>query len=93
RDYNYRNAPAEMSLSIDVSRGDSTTYGEAYHWGDNYLTPGDSHPRDPAPESGAFYARLRHERYLNDQSRLSGKSSCATLAPGQELKVSGGEEV
>ena len=93
RDYNYRNAPAEMSLSIDVSRGDSTTYGEAYHWGDNYLTPGDSHPRDPAPESGAFYARLRHERYLNDQTRLSGKSSCATLAPGQELKVSGGEEV
>ena len=93
RDYNYRNAPAEMSLSIDVSRGDSTTYGEAYHWGDNYLTPGDSHPRDPAPESGVFYARLRHERYLNDQSRLSGKSSCATLAPGQELKVSGGEEV
>ena len=93
RDYNYRNAPAEMSLSIDVSRGDSTTYGEAYHWGDNYLTPGDSHPRDPAQESGAFYARLRHERYLNDQTRLSGKSSCATLAPGQELKVSGGEEV
>ena len=93
RDYNYRNAPAEMSLSIDVSRGDSTTYGEAYHWGDNYLMPCDSHPRDPAPESGAFYARLRHERYLNDQSRLSGKSSCATLAPGQELKVSGGEEV
>ncbi|MGS1816555.1 hypothetical protein GHV20_016675 [Klebsiella oxytoca] len=43
--------------------------------------PCDSHPRDPAPESGAFYARLRHERYLNDQSRLSGKSSCATLAP------------
>ena len=93
RDYNYRNAPAEMSLSIDVSRGDSTTYGEAYHWGDNYLMPCDSHPRDPAPESGAFYARLRHERYLNDQTRLSGKSSCATLAPGQELKVSGGEEV
>ncbi|MBX4510691.1 type IV secretion protein Rhs, partial [Klebsiella oxytoca] len=62
-------------------------------WGDNYLTPGDSHPRDPAPESGAFYARLRHERYLNDQTRLSAKSSCATLAPGQELKVSGGEEV
>ncbi|AVL82846.1 type VI secretion system tip protein VgrG [Klebsiella oxytoca] len=93
RDYNYRNVPAEMSLSIDVSRGDSTTYGEAYHWGDNYLTPGDSHPRDPAPESGAFYARLRHERYLNDQTRLSGKSSCATLAPGQALKVSGGEEV
>ncbi|MBS6498313.1 MAG: type VI secretion system tip protein VgrG, partial [Klebsiella oxytoca] len=62
RDYNYRNAPAEMSLSIDVSRGDSTTYGEAYHWGDNYLTPGDSHPRDPAPESGAFYARLRIAR-------------------------------
>lgn len=92
-DYNYRNAPEEMNLSVDISRGDSTTYGEAYHWGDNYLTPGDRYQRDPDPESGAFYARLHHERYLNNQTRLSGETNGATLAPGQELKVTGGDEV
>ncbi|WP_313124502.1 type VI secretion system tip protein VgrG [Pseudescherichia sp.] len=93
RDYNYRNAPEDMSLSVDVSQGDSTTYGEAYHWADNYLTPGNSDQRDPEPESGAFYARIRHERYLNGQLQLNGATNCATLAPGQELKVTGGEEV
>ena len=93
RDYNYRNAPEEMSLNVDISRGDSTTYGEAYHWGDNYLTPGDRYQRDPEPESGAFYARLHHERYLNNQTRLNGETNCATIAPGQELKVTGGDEV
>jgi type VI secretion system secreted protein VgrG len=45
------------------------------------------------PVSGAFYARIRHERYLNRQTQLNGETSCATLAPGQELKVTGGEEV
>ncbi|EMO8817760.1 type VI secretion system tip protein VgrG, partial [Klebsiella michiganensis] len=72
RDYNYRNAPEEMSQSADVTSGDVTTYGEAYHWADNYLAPGSDGQRNPEPESGAFYARLRHERYLNDQTRLSG---------------------
>lgn len=93
RDYNYRNAPEDMNLSVDVSRGDRTTYGEAYHWADNYLTPGNSDQRDPEPESGAFYARIRHERYMNRQTQLNGETNCATLAPGQELKVTGGEEV
>ncbi len=93
RDYNYRNAPEDMSQSTDATRGDSTTYGEAYHWADNYLTPGSAGQRNPEPESGAFYARIRHERYLNRQTQLNGETSCATLFPGLELKVTGGEEV
>ena len=93
RDYNYRNAPEDMNAQVDVTRGDGTTYGEAYHWADNYLTPGNSGQRAPEPESGAFYARIRHERYLNRQTQLNGETSCATLAPGQKLKVTGGEEV
>ncbi|HCQ8477889.1 TPA: type VI secretion system tip protein VgrG, partial [Klebsiella michiganensis] len=93
RDYNYRNTPEEMSQSADVTSGDVTTYGEAYHWADNYLAPGSDGQRNPEPESGAFYARLRHERYLNDQTRLSGRTSSAALAPGRELKVTGGAEV
>ncbi|PJR51871.1 type VI secretion system tip protein VgrG [Klebsiella sp. H-Nf2] len=93
RDYNYREATADMNAQVDVTRGETTTFGEAYHWGDNYLTAGNAHDRHPAPESGAFYARLRHERYLNGQTRMQATTSCPTLCPGQVLKVTGGEEV
>lgn len=93
RDYNYREATADMNAQVDVTRGETTTFGEAYHWGDNYLTAGNAHERHPAPESGAFYARLRHERYLNGQTRMQATTSCPTLCPGQVLKVTGGEEV
>ncbi|HBR1854848.1 TPA: type VI secretion system tip protein VgrG [Klebsiella quasipneumoniae subsp. quasipneumoniae] len=93
RDYNYREATADMNAQVDVTRGETTTFGEAYHWGDNYLTAGNVHDRHPAPESGAFYARLRHERYLNGQTWMQGTTSCPTLCPGQVLKVTGGEEV
>lgn len=93
RDYNYRQATEDMNTQVDATRGDATTYGDAYHYADNYLTPGSEYDRNPAPESGAFYARVRHERYLNGQSQLSGITSCPTLAPGQVLKVTGGDEV
>lgn len=93
RDYNYRQATEDMNTQVDVSRGDATTYGDAYHYADNYLTPGSAYDRNPSPESGAFYARLRHELYLNDQTRLAGITSCATLSPGQVLCVTGGAEV
>ncbi|CAI1133215.1 Uncharacterized protein conserved in bacteria [Serratia proteamaculans] len=93
RDYNYRQATDDMNTQVDATRGDSTTYGEAYHYADNYLTPGSTYDPNPAPESGAFYARVRHERYLNGQTLLSAITSCPTLAPGLVLKVTGGYEV
>ncbi|KAF6659716.1 type VI secretion system tip protein VgrG [Pantoea sp. EKM101V] len=93
RDYNYRQATEDMNTQVDATQGDSTTCGDAYHWGDNYLTRGDAYDRNPAPESGAFYARIRHERYLNGQTRTQGITSCPTLFPGQVLKVTGGYEV
>lgn len=93
RDYNYRQATEDMNTLVDATCGDTTTYGEAYHWADNYLTPGSAHDRNPAPESGAFYARIRHERYLNGQTRTQAFTSCPTLYPGQVLKVTGGYEV
>ncbi|WP_337025936.1 type VI secretion system tip protein VgrG [Pantoea anthophila] len=93
RDYNYRQATEDMNSQVDATQGDSTTCGDAYHWGDNYLTRGDAYDRNPAPESGAFYARIRHERYLNGQTRTQGITSCPTLFPGQVLKVTGGYEV
>ncbi|MGR7043477.1 type VI secretion system Vgr family protein [Klebsiella aerogenes] len=93
RDYNYRQATEDMNTRVDVTRGDATTYGDAYHYADNYLTAGSQHDRNPAPESGAFYARIRHERYLNGQTRTQAITSCPTLFPGQVLKVTGGYEV
>ncbi|WP_393970437.1 type VI secretion system Vgr family protein [Kluyvera intermedia] len=93
RDYNYRQATDDMNTQVDATRGDATTYGDAYHYADNYLTPGSAYDRNPAPESGAFYARIRHERYLNAQTKTGAITSCPTLSPGQVLKVTGGYEV
>ncbi|MFX2608333.1 type VI secretion system Vgr family protein [Enterobacter mori] len=93
RDYNYRQATQDMNTLVDATRGDVTTYGDAYHWADNYLTAGTSNDRNPVPEYGAFYARIRHERYLNGQTQTRAITSCPTLSPGQVLKVTGGYEV
>ncbi|MGU3522291.1 type VI secretion system Vgr family protein [Enterobacteriaceae bacterium C23F] len=93
RDYNYRQATDDMNTLVDATGGDVTTYGDAYHYADNYLTPGSAYDRNPAPESGAFYARIRHERYLNGQTKTHAITSCPTLSPGQVLKVTGGYEV
>lgn len=65
--------------------GDNTTYGEAYHYADNFLQKGDKE----AAESGAFYARIRHERYLNEQAILKGQSTSSLLMPGLEIRVQG----
>lgn len=89
-DYNYRTAITDMSCRADVTRGDATTYGEACHYAENYPIPGTPGHR-PEPESGAFYARLRHERYLNQQTRLIGLANTVTLAPGVRLKVTGSD--
>ncbi|MGR5870509.1 type VI secretion system Vgr family protein [Enterobacter asburiae] len=93
RDYNYRQATENMNTLVDVTRGDATTYGEAYHYADNYLTPGSAYDLNPAPESGAFYARIRHERYLNGQTQTRAFTSSPALSPGMLLKVTGGYEV
>ncbi|HDV9511681.1 TPA: type VI secretion system tip protein VgrG [Escherichia coli] len=86
RDYNYREATAEMTTGQhDATGGDNTTYGEAYHYADNFLQKGDKE----AAESGAFYARIRHERYLNEQAILQGQSTNSLLMPGLEIKVQG----
>ena len=86
RDYNYREATAEMTTGQhDATGGDKTTYGEAYHYADNFLQKGDKE----VAESGAFYARIRHERYLNEQAILKGQSTSSLLMPGLEIRVQG----
>lgn len=94
RAYYSRDAGANLDAQADLTRGATTTYGEAYHYADEpYQALGDPQARgfeDGHAESGVFYAQLAHERYLNDQTRLSGASTSPALAPGQVLKVEGG---
>ncbi|MFJ4430687.1 type VI secretion system Vgr family protein [Pseudomonas sp. NPDC089395] len=92
RTYQHRDAAAYLDADVDHSRGATTTYGESYRYAEPYAALGDAldQHEDLLSESGYFYARLRHELYLNDQTRLSGASSSPSLAPGQVLKISGG---
>jgi len=92
RAYHHRDAKAHLDSSVDQTRGAKTTYGEAYHYAEPYRELGDAYDQDEdlKSESGYFYARLRHERYLNEQTYLSGISSSASLAPGQVLTITGG---
>lgn len=93
-DYNYRDAEEDMTIAVNASHSSEvTTYGEAYHYAEDYLTPGSHYQHFPQVESGSFYARMRHERYLNDQTRTQARTSCPALAPGKVVMVSGGSEV
>jgi type VI secretion system secreted protein VgrG len=89
RAYNPRDAKAWLEEDIDQTRGAKTTYGEAYHYGEAYTELGSRYhyDRELLCESGIFHARLNHERYLNDQTRLSGISTLASLMPGQVLEI------
>jgi Uncharacterized protein conserved in bacteria len=60
KDYNYRDAQNGLLTEGDAG-ADSTAYGEVYRYSDNYLTQGAQ--QDAETETGAFYARLRHERF------------------------------
>jgi|GEM_PF-30698 len=92
RAYHYLDAHAFLKGEVDQTRRAPGTYGEAYHYAEPYRELGDRYAQDEdlLSESGFFYARLHHERYLNQRTRLSGTSSSAILAPGQQLKITGG---
>ncbi|WP_239793893.1 type VI secretion system Vgr family protein [Brenneria goodwinii] len=91
KDYNYRQAGDGLQTEAEVSGGGESTYGQVYRYGDNYLTLGGESGESggETAEGGDFYARLRHERLLNNQHQLSGKSNASTLAPGQMLEIAG----
>ncbi|MFJ3262171.1 type VI secretion system Vgr family protein [Pseudomonas sp. NPDC086581] len=91
RAYQYRDAGAQLDANVDLLNSPKTTYGEAYHYGEPHQKLGDAYARDEdqESESGYFYARLAHERYLNARIRLSGSTSSPVLLPGQVLKLEG----
>ncbi|EPT8912732.1 type VI secretion system Vgr family protein [Cronobacter sakazakii] len=85
RDYNYREALTPQDSTQSVSSTDGITTGEVYHYAEPFLTEGDP----DSPETGAYYARLRHERLLNEQALMTGRSTSPHLLPGQVLEVDG----
>lgn len=88
KDYNYREAHNPLlSANADMTRGEGeeTTYGDVYRYQPRHLSTGDK--ITPESETANFWARLDHERYLVQQTRLRGYSSDVSLAPGQVLTI------
>ncbi|MCK7259138.1 type VI secretion system tip protein VgrG [Enterobacter asburiae] len=88
-DYNHREAQNILtSVPADMTRGDGegVTYGDVYHYLPRHLERGDK--IIPAAETGNFWARLEHERFLSGQTTISGCSSDALLSPAQVLTIS-----
>lgn len=88
RDYNYRTATTPMDSSVTV-RNSATTAGEHYRYAAPFLDAGDDGTSEPETESGAFYARIHHERELNRSARLHLFSNAALLTPGRVLEADG----
>ncbi|WP_237723151.1 type VI secretion system Vgr family protein, partial [Cronobacter sakazakii] len=86
--YNYRNATSPMQAQVAV-RSEAVTTGAHYRYGDIYQEEGDERDPEPATESGAFYARIDHERELNKSVRLHLFSNAPHLEPGQVLEPQG----
>ncbi|WP_218065522.1 type VI secretion system Vgr family protein [Escherichia coli] len=88
-DYNHREAQNILaSVPADMTRGDGegVTYGDVYHYLPRHLERGDK--ITPSAETGNFWARLEHERFLSGQTAISGCSNDALLSPAQVLTIS-----
>lgn len=88
-DYNHREAQNVLaSVPADMTRGDGdgVTYGEVYHYLPRHLERGDK--ITPSAETGNFWARLEHERFLSGQTTISGCANDALLSPAQVLTIS-----
>ncbi|HDF8569997.1 TPA: type VI secretion system tip protein VgrG [Enterobacter hormaechei subsp. hoffmannii] len=88
RDYNYRTATTPMDATVSV-RNEAVTTGEHYRYAAPYRDAGDDTSPEPETESGAFYARIHHERELNKSARIHLFSNASHLAPGQVLEPQG----
>ena len=86
--YNPREAQNILtSVPADMTRGDGegNTYGDVYHYRPRHLERGDK--INPAVETGNFWARLEHERFLSNQTTITGSSTDHTLGPAQVLTI------
>lgn len=88
RNDNYRDWARPVSADVTV-RNNAATTGEDYRYGGTQLTAGDDTDPEPETESGAFCARIHHERALNRSAILHLFSNASGLTPGQVLEPQG----
>lgn len=91
KDYNHRDAQSILlSAPADMTRGNGEggAYGDVYHYRLRHLARGDK--IDPQAETANFYARLDHERFLANQTQITGYSTAAWLEPAQVLDITDG---
>ncbi|WP_208950362.1 type VI secretion system Vgr family protein [Rahnella sp. ChDrAdgB13] len=87
-DYNHRQAQKILtSAQADMTRGDGdgVTYGDVYHYRPRHLESGEK--INPAAETGNFWARMEHERFLSTQTTVTGSSTDSTLGVAQILAI------
>ncbi|TDS97886.1 type VI secretion system secreted protein VgrG [Rahnella sp. BIGb0236] len=88
KDYNHKEAQKVLQSSrADMTRGEGegTTYGDVYHYKPRHLDTGGK--SDPAAETANFLANLDHERFLSQQTYITGTSTDVTLHPALVLTV------
>lgn len=88
RDYNYRMAGMPQDATVAV-RKDAVMNGEHYRYAAPYRQAGDDTDPEAETESGAFYARIHHERELNQSARIHLFSNASALTPGMVLEPQG----
>lgn len=88
RNDDYRGWARPLSADVTVSN-DAVTTGGDYRYGGAWQTAGDATDPEPETESGAFYARIHHERELNRSVVLHLFSNASGLTPGQVLEPQG----
>ncbi|MFP4891777.1 type VI secretion system Vgr family protein [Paraburkholderia sp. EG304] len=76
-DYNHRQAGVSLLVDENTVRGDSTTNGVDYHWGEHYETP----------EEGQRIAQLRHEAHLAAQVAFTGTGNPFWLEAGEVMSI------
>ncbi|MDX6018880.1 type VI secretion system tip protein VgrG [Scandinavium sp. V105_16] len=87
-DYNHREAQnILMSVPADMTQGegDGVTYGDVYLHRPRHLERGDK--ISPTAETANFWACLEHERFLSNQTTVTGSSTDHTLGPAQVLTI------
>ncbi|UNK60273.1 type VI secretion system Vgr family protein [Buttiauxella ferragutiae] len=88
RDYNPRAASEPMDTTVSA-RSPAVTTGEHYRYAEPYRDAGDDTTSEPETESGAFYARLHHERELNKSARVHLFSNAYGVCPGTVIEPQG----
>lgn len=86
REYNYRAALEPMDAAVSV-RSPGVMTGEHYRYTEPYLNTEED--TDPKPDTGTFYARIRHERELNTSAYLHLFSNAYWLGPGRVINAVG----